>query len=98
VIWNDGVRYGVNYSFPQPIAGIQFGLNYSYEERDFVASNFGPRDIDTIRSASVRAVFTDLELFGFQPVINVERTVQESDTDLFDREFTNIGFDITSSF
>jgi len=94
----DGVRYGVNYSFPQPIAGIQFGLNYSYEERDFVASNFGPRDIDTIRSASVRAVFTDLELFGFQPVINVERTVQESDTDLFDREFTNIGFDITSSF
>lgn len=94
----DGIRYGVNYSFPEPIAGFQLGLSYSYEERDFEVTNFSPRDVDIIRTASVRAVMTDIEVLGFQPVINIERTIQDSDAGLFDREYTNFGFDITSSF
>jgi hypothetical protein len=96
----DSVRYGVNYDFPEPIFGVQIGANFSYEERDFESSRFSlafGRD-ETIKSASVRAVFTDIEFFGFQPVVNIERTVQESNIDLFDREFVNFGFDIASSF
>ena len=31
-------------------------------------------------------------------VSNIEKTVQESSIDLFDRDFVNIGFDISSSF
>ena len=94
----ESIRYGVNYAFPDPIAGVQIGLNYSYEERDYLGSSLGRRDIDYISSASVKAVFTELEFLGFQPVLDIERTVQSSDLDIFDREYTNFGFDITSSF
>ncbi|UWR00475.1 hypothetical protein K3729_06790 [Rhodobacteraceae bacterium S2214] len=96
----DSARVGINYDFPEPLFGVQIGTTFSYEARDFEASRFSPlfgRD-ETIKSASVRAVFTDIEYLGFQPVVNIERTVQESSIDLFDREFTNFGFDITSSF
>lgn len=94
----DSIRLGLNYAFPEPIVGMQFSVNYTYEERDYDGSNFGARDIDVISSAAVTAVFTDVEYFGFQPLINIEHTVQSSDANLFDREYTNIGFDITSSF
>lgn len=96
----NSVRYGVNYDFPEPIFGVQIGTSFSYEERDFETSTFSKRfgRDETIKSAGIRAVFTDIEFLGFQPVVNIERTVQESTINLFDREFTNVGFDITSSF
>lgn len=95
----DSVRYGVNYGFPEPIFGIQLGANFSYEKRDFAQSRFSALGRDeTITSASLRAVFTNIEFLGFQPVINIEKIVQESSIDLFDRDFVNIGFDISSSF
>lgn len=96
----DSIRYGLNYDFPEPLFGVQIGATFSYENRDFETSRFSPafgRD-ETIKSASIRAVFTDIEFLGFQPVVNIERTVQESSIDLFDREFVNFGFDIASSF
>ena len=96
----DSTRYGIGYAFPEPIFGVQFGVNYSYEERAFAEHSLAPvnaRD-DRIDSVTVRAVFTDVEFFGFQPVVTFEKTVQDSTIDLFDRDFSNFGFDITSSF
>jgi hypothetical protein len=95
----DSISYGINYDFPEPIFGVQIGATFNYEERDFEASRYSALGRDeTIKTAAIRAVFTDIEFLGFQPVVNIERTVQESSINLFDREYTNFGFDIASSF
>ncbi|MEL6641469.1 MAG: surface lipoprotein assembly modifier, partial [Pseudomonadota bacterium] len=95
----DSVRYRVGFSPEQSFEGVNFGFSLSYEERDFdnVPIIAGPR-FDEITSFGVRAVLTNVEYFGFQPVITFDRTRQESNSNLFDRNFTEIGFDIVSSF
>ena len=95
----DTVRYRLGFSPADPFFGVNFGFNLSYEEREFenVALAGGKRR-DEITSLSVRAVLSDVEFFGFRPVLTAERTRQESTTALFDRDFTEFGFDIVSSF
>lgn len=94
-----GIRYGVNYAFPEPIFGVQIGTSVSYEERDYPALVFSTEDRqDTITTASVRATFTDVEFFGFRPVVTAQRSVRTSDNARFDTDSFDIGFDISSSF
>jgi hypothetical protein len=95
----DAVRYRLGFSPSDPLFGVNLGFNLSYEEREFenVALAGGERR-DEITSLSVRAVLSDIEFFGFRPVLTAERTRQDSTTALFDRDFTEFGFDIVSSF
>ncbi|MEL6571597.1 MAG: surface lipoprotein assembly modifier [Pseudomonadota bacterium] len=92
-------RINAGFSLENPFQGVNFGFSLSYEERDFdnVPLIAGPRH-DEITSFGVRAVFPDIEFFGFQPVVTFDRTQQVSNSDIFDRNFTEVGFDIVSSF
>lgn len=93
------IRYNLGFSPADAFYGVNFGFSLSYEERNFdnVPLAGGERD-DEITTLSARAVFSDVEFFGFQPVVTAERTAQESTNALFDRDFTSIGFDIVSAF
>jgi hypothetical protein len=92
-------KIGINHSVAEPLFGINFGFGLDYETREFDASRFepGPRSDQTI-TARLRAVMSDIEYFGFQPVINVEATRTTSNIDLFDRDYFSVGFDLQSSF
>lgn len=95
----DSRRVNIGFSPGNAFQGVNFGFSASYEERDFenVPIIGGPRN-DEITSFGVRAVFSEVELFGFRPVVTFDRTRQESNSNLFDRNFTTVGFDIVSSF
>lgn len=93
------VRVGVSHDLGQPLAGIDFGFAMDYEVRDFENSTLaaGARTNKTV-TASVTAVLTQIEYYGFQPVITVDASRTDSTQDLFDREGINVGFDLRSSF
>ncbi len=96
----DSVKYGVSYGFPEPILGVQLSANVSYEDREYETSAFAPitgREEQTT-SVSMRAVFTEIEFLGFRPVVNVEKVVRDASVALFERDYVNVGFDISSSF
>ena len=95
----DSVRYNLSFNPADAFYGINFGFSLSYEERDFAVDliNDSGRN-DEIITLRARAVFSDVEFFGFQPVVTAERSSQESTSALFDRDFTSIGFDIVSAF
>lgn len=95
----DSIRYQIGFAPEADFNGVNFGFNFSYEERDFdfVRLVGGPRS-DTIKTLGMRAVFSDVEYFGFRPVLTAEHTQQESNSRLFDRDYTEFGFDIVSSF
>ena len=95
----DSVRYSLSFSPEDAFYGVNFGFSLSYEERSFDFDPLARRERDDeITTLSARAVFSDIEFFGFQPVVTAERTAQESTSALFDRDFTSIGFDIVSAF
>lgn len=95
----EAIRYQIGFSPAADFNGVNFGFNLSYEERefDFVRLVGGPRS-DTITTLGMRAVFSDVEYFGFRPVLTAETTRQESNSGLFDRDYSEFGFDIVSSF
>lgn len=95
----DSYRLTTNYSITEPFADMLFSFGFDAELRDFDATLFG-QDTRTDRKGTlrVRAQFTELEYYGFQPVASLEVTRNDSDVDFFDREFVNFGFDLRSSF
>ena len=95
----DSIRYQIGFAPEAAFNGVNFGFNFSYEEREFdlVRLVGGPRS-DTIKTFGMRAVFSDVEYFGFRPVLTAEHTQQDSSSLLFDRDYTEFGFDIVSSF
>ena len=90
---------GASYAFSQPVAGVQFGLGLSLNQRDWDAYTFaaGPRE-DKTAAVRLRMTFTQIEYYGFQPVMTLEATRTESNVDLFDRDYLRVGFDLQSSF
>lgn len=96
----DATKFGLTYAFPEPIFGVQLSTKISYEDREYETSRFAPRTgrTEQTTSASLQAVFTDIEFLGFQPVLNVEKVVRDASLPLFERDFVNVGFDISSSF
>lgn len=95
----DSVRLSTNYDFAEPFAGMKFGFGFDVEERNFDNSIYveGTR-VDQNASARVRVQFTEVEFYGFQPVATFEATRNASNSNLFDRDYVNFGFDLQSSF
>ncbi|MEJ6397718.1 hypothetical protein [Yoonia sp. 208BN28-4] len=94
-------RVAGDYNLAEPILGFDVGFGLEYEERLYDDSRFdvGVNErTDRTTTARMRAVVSQVELFGFQPVVTFEATRQESSIDLFDREYTRVGFDLQSSF
>lgn len=88
------------YSLAEPFMGVNFGITLDLEERRYDASRFsgGAARTDQSVSARLRMVLSEVEYFGFQPVVTLEGTRTKSDVDLFDRDYVKLGFDLQSSF
>lgn len=93
------VKLSGNYYVAKPIAGMRFGFGLDAEQRKFDASiyNPGPRE-DRSATARLSVEFSQVEFYGFRPVMNIEATRNLSTFDLFDRDYSSIGFDLRSSF
>ena len=93
------VTYRVNYDFDKPYNGILFGLGLDVEKRDVGQSIYvtEPRN-DTNIGVSLSMQFKEFAFYGFEPVVKLERRRNRSNADLFDRDYSSIGFDLRSSF
>ena len=93
-------QYAPNAQTARSVAGMRFGFGIDAETRDFVATRFlrsEPRaDISIALNMSVE--FADWEFYGFCPVLNAQIKRDQSNVDLFDRDYSSLGFDLRSSF
>jgi hypothetical protein len=90
---------GVSYDLSDPWNGIRFGFGLDYEERKHDATIYQPGERrDETVSGRVSMQFTQVEYYGFQPVVTLEGTRSTSNVDLFDRDYLQLGFDLRSSF
>ena len=93
-------QYAPNAQTARSVAGMRFGFGIDAETRDFVATRFlrsEPRaDISIALNMSVE--FADWEFYGFRPVLNAQIKRDQSNVDLFDRDYSSLGFDLRSSF
>lgn len=95
----DSVQYRLGYAPEQLFQGIAFGLNASFEEQEYATNEgvFASRK-DEVTVFEGRATFTEVELFGFQPVVSLSHVDRQSSADFFSRSSTNFGFDLRSAF
>ncbi len=92
-------KLALGYTFAQSPFNIGVSVGASHEERDFPQSTFTAAGrYDTLTSANMRLNFRDVEVYGFQPVMNFSWSQQNSNLALFDREYSSVGFDLVSSF
>jgi len=93
------VSYATNYDFAKPIMGMRFGFGANYAERNYDTSSYapGPRK-DRSYGVTMSMELTKVEYYGFRPVINIELSRNDSSINLFDRDYSNLGFDLRSSF
>ena len=95
----DGKRLSLDYNLAQSYQGMKFGFGYDAEIRDYAEGTYnkGPRN-DRTNTMRMSVVLTDIEFYGFQPVIDLRSSSTESSTELFSRDYTSLGFDLRSSF
>lgn len=93
------VGYRASYDIAKPINGMRLGFGINADTRNFEASSYapGPREDNAI-GVDMSVNFTNLEFYGFQPVVKLSARRNESTVDLFDRDYTSIGLDLRSSF
>ncbi|MCA1775187.1 MAG: hypothetical protein LC676_06150 [Loktanella sp.] len=92
-------QVGVSYDLSEEWNGIKFGFGLDYEEREHAATIYQPGERrDETVSGRVNMQFTQVEYYGFQPVVTLEGTRSTSNVDLFDRDYLQLGFDLRSSF
>lgn len=94
-----GRSVSASYDFAQAVSGLRFGVGMTISDRnwDLYTIAGGARE-DKTAAARVRVTFTNIEYFGFQPVVNFEATRTHSNVELFDRDYLRVGFDLQSSF
>lgn len=96
----DAYTIGATYTHGAPIfAGIaaQFGIFATDRRYDETFYGPGSRNDQTLR-ANARFALTEMEYYGFQPVITVDTSRTASNIGRFNAKGFGIGFDIESSF
>ena len=95
----DAVTYSADYNIAKPLYGMRFGFGVNYEERDYAYFGLaaGARN-DRAIGADLSVELTEVEFYGFRPVARLSARRNESSLNLFDRDYTNLGFDLRSSF
>ncbi|MFT5631751.1 MAG: hypothetical protein ACI9HB_002935 [Gammaproteobacteria bacterium] len=93
------ISYSANYDFADSFAGMRFGFGLNAETRDYGATRYHiiPREDQSI-ALSMSVEFTNLEFYGFRPVMNARIKRDQSNVDRFDRDYGSLGFDLRSSF
>ncbi len=91
----------VDYSFGAPVAGMKFAVGAGWGETFHDRSNYAP-GLGSRHGAQYElrgsVQFTQIDYFGFQPVVRLERSVTHSTVDLFDRNNISLGLSFQSSF
>lgn len=96
----NGADIGLSYTFGQAFAGILLSGSANFEQKNYDANinGSGARTDETIR-LRLAAQLTQIEYFGFQPVLTMDARQTSSNIDFFDdRDALNFGFDLRSSF
>ncbi len=97
----DGYGLGVSYAFGQSFGGIALSGALDFDEKDYGANIHQPtidRVDETVR-LRLFARMTEVEFYGFQPVITLDARRTSSNVTFYDdRDSYNFGFDLRSSF
>jgi len=89
-----------SYDFGNDLYGLNFGVTFDFDARDF---DQGPPGTgldrrDETRSLTLRIRNENIEFYGFQPILTLNKTDVSSTVGQYNREFLSLGFDIQSSF
>ncbi len=101
-IQNDytGFGIGLSYAFAKPFQSIAFSGAINFDQNDYVDNIHepGPRTDETLR-LRLNARLTNVEFYGFQPVVTLDSKRSSSNVEFYDdRNSFNLGFDLRSSF
>ena len=96
----DAGRVTASYDLAQPLGPVGLGFDVGFEQRhyDSVPLAGGASRTDDVLSAGVSARFTNIEYYGFQPVVRLDAQRTESTLDLYDRETVSVSLDFVSAF
>ena len=94
-----GLQAGLNFSPLQTLHGLDLDFTFEFEIGKFERSDLAifTRE-DKTYSGYLDAAITQVEYFGFQPVITAAVRWTDSSLDLFDSNGYDVGFKIASSF
>lgn len=91
---------GFTYDRAAPVAGISYDLSVE-ASRDYdypFASLYLTSRVDNALTLRVDAEVSEIEYFGFSPVVSLEARAVDSNVDRFDQRNLSLGFDLRSSF
>ncbi len=94
-----GGTLSAQYDLAQPIGGMQLGFGAELDYRDFTGSIYsfdGRTDLRQTLRAS--AALTQINIFGFEPVVSIEASRTDSNIPLFEKDDLRVNFGLRSSF
>ena len=97
----DGFGIGVTYAFGETFQGIALSGALDFDQKDYVSNVHEPliNRVDETLRLRLFARLTEIEYYGFQPVITFDARRTSSNVTFFDdRDSYNFGFDLRSSF
>ena len=99
-IANESLTLGLGWRHAKPILGVRLSARASFEDKTFDNPFFGATEVrkDTSTRASIRMVFSEFDLYGFSPNLEITYSNTDSNVGLFTTEDTGFQFGIQSSF
>ncbi|MCU0801766.1 MAG: hypothetical protein MUD11_08315 [Rhodobacteraceae bacterium] len=96
---NHAVALNLSWEKAEPVAGIGIAAALGLEDRIFPDSRYaaGGRE-DTKLTAKLELTFTEINYFGFAPVLEVQATRNRSNSALHDSQTIGINLGIASTF
>jgi hypothetical protein len=96
---NQAMGLNVSWEKADPVAGIGIAATLGLEQRVFGDSRYaaGGRE-DTKLTAKVELTFTNVDYFGFSPVLEIQATRNRSNSALHDSQALGINLGIASTF
>lgn len=92
-------RTGIDFSLARPVAGAQVSFGLNWRQRDFPRSRQDPAGrVDREISARVDMVFSNIDRYGFNPVLSVQSAWTDSNIGLYDSETLGVSLGIQSAF
>jgi tetratricopeptide (TPR) repeat protein len=98
-VQNEAVSLALSWQKSEPVAGLGLAAALTLEQRVFEDSNYvaGGRE-DTKVTGKVQITFSQIEYFGFSPVLEVNATRNRSNSALHDSQAVGVNLGIKSSF
>lgn len=96
---NHATSLAVSWQKGAPIAGIGLAASLTVEDRRFPNSRYAAGGRDDLRlSGQIQMTFTQIDYFGFSPVLEVQANRTWSNSDLHDSQAVGVNLGIASTF